>query len=375
MRYNVQLCSKVSAWATKNIVFDNMSCKKGLLFLIIASTIVASCGKDKNIPDVSDIEADVEVRRFERDLFSLDTAHMAQALENLESKYPEFSNIYFGQILGSTDSLIAPEGHPAYVKGFIRYPTVRQLYDTTQIIFGDFSDIRDRYHQAFQFLKYYFPDQPTPDVTTFISEYSVAAFIYGDNQLAVGLDLFLGENYPYQKYNPNNTNFSAYLVRTFNKDHLVSKSLQPLIADLIGLPQGNRLLDLMVHNGKELFILDKLLPFAPDSVKLEITSEQVKWLEDNELEMWAYFLKENAGFSDQNLLYSSDWQAIRKYVEYSPSSPGMPEQAPGRTANWLGWKIVEAYMERHPEATMQDLINLKDAQTLLDQSKYRPKRR
>lgn len=350
-----------------------MSYKKGLLFFFVTTISLIGCQNDKQIPDVSDIEVDVQVRRFEQELFRLDTSNMAAGLQQLEAAYPEFSKIYFGQILGSTDSMIAPQGHVEYMKGFIRYPSVQQLYDTTQVIYGDFSTQRQEFEEAFRFLKYYFPEQPTPNVTTFISEYSIAAFIYGNNQLAVGLDLFLGSDYPYLQYNPGNTNFSAYLTRTFNKDHLVAKTLQPLVADLIGPGQGERLLDMMVHNGKELYILDKLLPYTADSVKFEATAEQMAWLDDNELEMWAYFLKEtDAGGT--NLLYSSDWQNIRKYVEYSPSSPGMPPEAPGRTANWLGWKIVEAYMKEHPEATMQDLIAMQDAQKLLDASRYRPRR-
>jgi len=354
-----------------------MSCKKGLLFLFALPLIFIACereGADGKVPDVSGIEVKTDIRRFEQALFSLDTSNFEANLAVLEAEYPDFSKIYFGQILGSTDSLIAPEGHPDYVKGFIRYPTVRQLYDTTQVIFNDFSEIEREFQQAFQFLKYYFPNQSTPAITTFISEYSVAAFIYGDDQLAVGLDLFLGENYPYRQYNPGNPNFSEYLTRTFNKEHLVAKTLQPLIDELLGSPQGVRLLDMMTHNGKELYILDKLLPYAPDSVILEITSQQVKWLKDNELEMYAYFLKEQSGASAQNLLYSADWQEIRKYVEYSPNSPGMPQEAPGRTANWLGWQIIKAYMKQFPETTMQQLIDLKDAQKLLDDSKYRPKR-
>ncbi|MDX1939880.1 MAG: hypothetical protein SFU99_04965 [Saprospiraceae bacterium] len=354
-----------------------MSCKKGFLFLFFLMLLIIACnqdGADEKIPNVSDIEVKTEIRRFDQVLFSLDTNNIEASLAQLEADYPDFSKIYFGQILGSTDSLLAPEGHPTYVKGFIRYPSVRQLYDTTQIIFADFSEIERQFQQAFQFLKYYFPNRPTPDVTTFISEYSVAAFIYGEDQLAVGLDLFLGEHYPYQQYNPGNPNFSEYLVRTFNKEHLVAKTLQPLIDEILGEPTGNRLIDMMIHNGKELYVLDKLLPYTPDSVKLEVSSQQVKWLEDNELEMFAYFLKEKSGSSTQNLLYSTDWQDIRKYVEYSPNSPGMPEEAPGRTANWLGWQIVKVYMKQFPETTMQQLIDLKDAQKLLDDSKYRPKR-
>jgi len=52
----------------------------------------------------------------------------------------------------------------------------------------------------------------------------------------------------------------------------------------------------------------------------------------------------------------------------------MPPEAPGRTANWIGWKIVKAYMNRHPEVTPADLLNIKESQKILDGSRYKPRR-
>jgi len=346
-----------------------MSVKNVVFLLLIIGIIIEGChrGKGKDIPDVSNIEIDLKLRRFERDLFSLDTSKMEQGMAVLESKFPEFSKLYFGVILGSPDPRIAPDGREEYVKGFISHPQVRKLYDTCTTAFQNTDALEAEFNQAFRLFKYYFPEQPTPTVTTFISEYSLATFVYGKNDLAVGLDFFLGENYPYQAYNPQNANFSKYLTRTFNKDHLVLKTLKPLVQDLLGNLPGNRLLDHMIHNGKELFILDRLLPNTPDSVKLEFTPKQVQWCKDNELEMWAHFLRED-------LLYSTDWGKYRKLVEYSPNSPGMPAEAPGRTANWVGWQIVKSFMSRHPETSLPELIALKDAQELLNKSKYKPAR-
>jgi hypothetical protein len=51
----------------------------------------------------------------------------------------------------------------------------------------------------------------------------------------------------------------------------------------------------------------------------------------------------------------------------------MPEEAPGRTANWIGWQIVKSFMARQPETTMEELIALKDAQQLLDLARYKPR--
>lgn len=353
--------------------FINMSRKNALFlllfFIAILGGLLHSCASDDAdpVPDISDIEVDLEIKRFEQDLFGLDTSRVGEGLKELEARYPEFSRVFFGQVLAAYDRRVAPEGPEAYVRGFLQHPAVRRLYDTTLVVYPDLKDIGEQYRTAFRFYKHYFPKRRVPDVTTFISEYTVAAFIYDSTSLAVGLDFFLGSDYPYQKYNPGNSNFSAYLTRSFNREHLVAKSLQPLAEDITGPPAGERLLDIMVNKGKQLYILDRLLPFAPDSVILEVSDKQARWLADNELEMWAYFLQEN-------LLYSTKWQDIRKYVEYSPNSPGMPPDAPGRTANYLGWRIVREYMRHHPDATMDDLVAMRDAQMLLDESRYKPLR-
>ncbi|PHN04801.1 gliding motility lipoprotein GldB [Flavilitoribacter nigricans] len=336
--------------------------------IIFAALSLAGCGNDNviEVPNVDHIDVSVDIRRFEQDLFAIDTSQIEEGLAALEAKYPEFSEVYFTYVLGSKNPQMAPEGHEAYVKGFLQHPAIQFLYDTTQVVYPRLDDIQSEFAQAFKYLKYHFPDYPTPKVTTFISEYSIAAFIYGEGDLGVGLDFFLGSDYPYGRYVPNNPNFSAYLTRSFDRKHLVSKSLQPLVKDLVGEPRGNRLLDVMVNNGKQMYIQRALLPYTPDSILLELPETQVAWLKNNELEMWAHFLKEQ-------LLYSTDFQKFRKLVDYSPSSPGMPPEAPGRTANYMGLKIVEAFMRRYPELSLQDLLGLEDAQYILEQSKYKPR--
>lgn len=344
-------------------------CNQLFTFFILTS-LLWSCQSEQTepLPDVSQLEIDLELRRFEQDLFTLDTTQMEASLEALKSKYPDFSNIFFNQILGANDPGLAnPLGEAGYVKGFINFPAIRQLYDTCTYVFGDFSDQQASFRQAFQYLKYYFPEMSTPDLTTFISEYTVGAFIYKDNSLAVGLDFFLGSDYPYAAYNPNNPTFSAYLTRTFNKDHLVSKTMRVLVEDMTGPPSGSKMLDIMIHRGKQLYILDQLLPHVADTAVMEFSNDQLTWLQANERDMWAFFLTED-------LLYSTDMQKYRKYVDYSPNAPGMPIEAPGRTANWMGYQIVRAYMRNVQSADLSDLINIRDAQEILDKSRYRPPR-
>lgn len=80
-------------------------------------------------------------------------------------------------------------------------------------------------------------------------------------------------------------------------------------------------------------------------------------------------------FLDQKLFYESNFSKIGKYVFPSPISPDMPEAAPGRTANFIGSQIIKAYMSRFPETTLEQLINMKDSQLILEKSKYKPKKK
>lgn len=340
-----------------------------LLFALPVMIPAGACGgKGKDIPDVTSIAVDVQLLRFDQDLFNADTNNLPSELERFDSIYEEFSTIFFQEIMGANDPNIAPEGTAEYVRGFVTDERVRQLYDTTRLVFSDLTWLEQDLEQALRFYRYYFPDNPLPKkVVTYLSEYTIAGFLYGDNDLAIGLDFFLGSDYGYQVYNVANPNFSNYLTRTYNKDHLVFRCMQLLVRDMLGPCPGNRFIDQVVHTGKELYLLDKLLPYAQDSIRYEFSEEQLSWCRENEANIWAYFISEG-------LLYSTDWGKFRKFVEYSPNSPGIPDEAPGRTGSYIGRQIVSAYMERHPGTSLQELLSLKDAQAILEGSRFKPRR-
>ncbi len=75
---------------------------------------------------------------------------------------------------------------------------------------------------------------------------------------------------------------------------------------------------------------------------------------------------------DNNLLYVKETPEIMKYMGESPFIQGFPEGSPGRVGHWVGWQIVKAYMEKNPSLTLTELMNEKDAQKILNDSKYKP---
>lgn len=336
------------------------------LFLITFSLLFSCNNKDKNIPDVSSVKVDLKINRFEQDFFAIDTNNIVAGIENIEKKYPDFSDFYFQQVLQIKKPWDTTGVYRQHVKGFLTFPFVRELHHKVDSTFQDFSKIEKDLQQGLQFYKYYFPEKEIPEFNTFVSEftYSIALPPRGYS-VAIGLDFFLGKDFKYYYFEP--LNLPKYVARTQDKEHLAAKIFAGLVEDMVGSAKGNRFLDHIIHNGKKTYILDQLLPYSPDSIKLGYTAKQVQWCNNSESAIWDYFLQEKMIFSDK-------FQDFKSLITLAPNSAGMPEEAPGQVGNWMGWQIVKAYMRKNPETTLQELIDLKNVQEILTKSKYRPRR-
>ncbi len=348
--------------------------KSGIIGLCLV-LLLASCkpGKDTNIPDVSEIDINIDITRFDQLLLS-DTTIDAARLQKLVDEHPAFSRVFFQHIMPKPDDIVVagdPELEMQQIRSWVNHPRTRWLYDTIQQIYPDVKELETELESAFRYAKYYFPENETPRIYTTTSDFGYFPFVYAEDStrdgIGISLEMFLGDDFPYLKYTGLNNAFSDYLTRSYNKEHIVRRTLEVWVDDLIGNPPGNKLIDYMIHNGKKLYIIESLMPEAHDSVIIDYPSDKLKWVDDNERSVWYHFRNEE-------MLYETSLNKIQKYIGPSPSSPGMPAASPGNTASWLGWKIIKAYKTKHPETTLKQLIELRDSQKILDESGYRPPR-
>jgi len=339
------------------------------IFLILVTISLLSACKRDNTPDVSGIDADVKILRTENEIFNM---REFKDIDNLIKSHPAFYQLYFKEILMFPNDKNQDSIYKS-LQMFVKDSLVTDLFEKVKNKYSDMSALKDQTDLMYRYLLYYFPNRTTiPNLYTFISEFGYQIFIFqddgGKDGIGIGLDMFLHPEINYKMIDPDNSNFSDYITRTWNKDHLVKKIADLHVADIVGEAPGHRLIDQMIHNGKMLYITDLLLPSVHDSIIVEYTGKQLEWCQENELQMWSFFF-------DQKLFYESNPAKISKYINPSPKSPDMPDEAPGRTANYIGWQIVKTYMERFPSTTVNDLIDLKDSQMIMEKSKYKPKQK
>jgi hypothetical protein len=312
-------------------------------------------------PDVSKIQVDARILRFDQDLFNADTVQFSASWQALLQKYPDFLPFFTSQV--AQDRMLRQQTPEENLRGYVTAPQVRRLNDSCQAVFADLSPFQKELNQLFRFYKYYFPEKQVPLTVASVTEFVGDAYLINDTLMLLGLDLFLGADF--SGYNPEI--FPQYIRKDFSPDKMIVKYTFSLSNYLVPGPKEDRILDHMIRNGKALYVMDCLLPTVPDSVKMSYSTDQ--WLGSlaNEQEVWSRLLA-------MKVLYEPLGPSNMKIVTLSPSSDNVFQEAPGQIGNFIGWQIVKAYMKKYPKTTLQELIQQMDAQQFLEKAKYKPRK-
>ena len=102
--------------------------------------------------------------------------------------------------------------------------------------------------------------------------------------------------------------------------------------------------------------------------KTGYTFAKLAWAKQQEEAVWKFFI-------ENELLYSTDTKLNKRFIEDAPFSKfytAQDNQSPGKIGSYIGWQIVRSFMKQN-DVSLQKLIAI-DAQSLLDQSKYKPQK-
>lgn len=287
----------------------------------------------------------IEVERFDRDVFTLDTLQLGQ-------KYGEFL--------------------PVYIYGVLRLPSIDQLYRFTsdsgivalnadvQRIYANHSAIEKELNNAFNYYHYYFPEMEIPRVLFHISGFN-QAIVTADGFLSASIDQYLGSDYePYQSI------AYGYEIPFMTKEQLPVDMMYGWVTSVFQeILTGDRLIDQMIFQGKLIYLLKVFFPDTPECRLLGYTQEQFDWCERYEKEVWGYIMENRE-------LFSTDWKVATKYLTPAPFTSGLNRESPGKIGVYLGYKIVESYMKHNSDITPAQLMQPAESQQFLQGAEYRP---
>lgn len=335
------------------------------LFFFI-SIAALSCIQKKSAPDISKINVNIRIERFDKDLNQIKPDSISEQLSALRKKYTWFYDDYIERIIlaGSTKDT----GYYKNLRTILQNQDYLELSATVNKTFPNLEKQENELNLAFRYIRYYYPTKKFPRLISFISGFAVQTPL-GNDYIGIGLDMFLGKSGE-RFYPAIRQSVPQYISKRFRPEYIAPRTIETFIREEM-FPESVKdptLLSKMIYNGKILYFMDAVLPETNDTLKIGYTKEQLQWCEDYKADTWVYFLQ-------NELLFEADYMKIQKYLSEAPFTPGIGENSDSapKLGVWTGWQIVKEYMKRNPEVTIQQLMLEPDSQKILAGSKYKPR--
>ncbi len=329
-------------------------------FLILLLPILVSTGCKRNFLkiNVSGIDLEISVIRFEQELFEMDLDSVPESSKELNSKYQHFLSLFSYVInIGDPDD-------PAFADFLMAFITNRinnESYIKSQEVFSDIGFLEKKLTLAFKHYKYFFPEKNTPEIYTFISGFN-NSIIIDTNILGIGIDRYLGTDYEYYP----SLGLPLYMRRNMYPGKIPSDCMHSWGSTEFQFGDvRNNVLNNIIYQGKLCYFVKAMMPNEPNHIIMGFSPEQYEWCTKNEKQMWSYLV-------ENKLLFDTGQLTIRKLVGEGPFTNYFPKESPGRAAVWLGLQIVSKYMKNSPDKSLPELMNESDYQKILRISKYDP---
>lgn len=332
--------------------------------------MMMACNNNDSKPNTANINISFELKRFDKDFFAIDTIKMDSSLNQLKIAYPEFLADYLDRIIGIDRS---DSNNENQIKLFIH--DYMPIHDSISKIEKGIAMAYDENMEALKRVKYYFPAYQLPkQFITFIGPMDAFANTptggHGDiitsYAICSGLQLHLGSESSFYQSELANQLYPSYISQRFNTDFIAINCMKNIIDDIYPPKYIDlSLLDIMVDQGKRMYLLDLLLPDTKPELKLGYTKEQLNGSMENEAFIWNFF-------TENNLLYEKDQIKMRSFIGDGPNTQELGEGSPGFISLFVGKQIIHKYMKLNPETSIEKLLSM-NASTLLTESKYKPK--
>ncbi|MDX1906289.1 MAG: hypothetical protein SF053_04585 [Bacteroidia bacterium] len=348
----------------------------------LCATLLLTCSlacQETRDADVADISLDISFRRTDSLMWACAKAFRADTtLDNVTAfnQYLRTDRTFLAQWLG-LDAATRPDPLPEAIQdsvmalalgNLLRDSAVYRLLDTIRQVFPYDYPLAARLLPPLKRLSRDFSDITFPAFRTFVNGYIMESDLRDADQIVplpeyfcLGLHYFMGPEWPY--YPPQ---IPQYQRRRFDTTHMETLMMTAVAEGLLPpVPRHTEptLLDNMIRAGIRQYFLAQMLPYTPDSIRLGYTASQMEWAGYYEARIYKELIDK---------LFSTDFNLLNTYLGEKPYTTQLSTESAPRIGEYAGWRIVTAYMKRHPEVTLEELCSRTDYEVIFKEARYKP---
>lgn len=264
------------------------------------------------------------------------------------------------------DTTVADSLYPRFIQYFCQDPRSAQLTDSVLSHFPASYDFKALLQPPLRRFHYHFPKEPLPEVYFYLTGYQPESGLkdqsyLSDRYLGISLDYFLGEKFPFYS-----GDLPKYIRRRCKPDYLPVAAMRHFAEYLHPEPdisQSPAFIDYILTQGLWQAFLEEMLPEVPDSVRLSYSSAQMAFVQAYEADIYKELVP---------ILFSTDYMKFEKYLNDKPYTPNLSAESADRLGMFLGWKIIQAFRQKHPDLSWPELMKRRDHKKIFEASRYKP---
>ena len=301
--------------------------------ITLAATLLStwSCSApshDSNSSEKAGIHRfDISVSGYE----NLDSTSRVEFLDSFQS----VANILVRDLQANPDSALSAYAQSDAVQLFT--PDIKARYRYQDSIEGVLGQVKAGMGRLL-------PGVTWPEIYAIVSPYNQAV-ILSDSIMLIGLNHYLGTDYEAYDY------FDTYLRKTKTPRHQPYDIAEALIATQYPYSPGDSptLLSRMLYEGALLHAIEAVMPHFSLGEAIGYTDDELDRAQRIEGQAWKNMI-------DKGLLFSSSPHTIDRIVRQAPSTAILHPDAPGRMGRYIGYMIVNDYLDRFPSTTPEQLL-------------------
>ncbi len=290
----------------------------------------------------------LNIYHFDRVFFSMDSSNLLSEIDKLKINFPYF--------------FTSDQGDDLLIERFYN-SQIRELSSSVDSLFNDIDVLENDIQESFEYFHHYFPQSDTLTLYTWISNFeSMEPVLVSGQTILLSLDMYLGSSARYYRSAPE------YIRNSFEKKFILPNIFYYYFSSRIPFFKDNSFLSSMLYYGKIHYLTSLMMPERDKSNLMRYSQKKMAWAQDNESNVWAYFV-------ENRMLFSSEQKNKLDFISEAPFSKfgtSWQTQSPGRIGQWIGWRIIDSFMNKHPEISIKDLIQEQDSQMILRESQYKP---
>jgi hypothetical protein len=227
---------------------------------------------------------------------------------------------------------------------------VQRLEKRIREKFDDLPQRQQKITEALKKIKAHLPNAPMPSEIVYMNSYFSSSAFCTNKEIAIGLERYLGAKTDVIAELPPQ-DFYPWIKEKMDPQYLERDAIAAwIMTNIVETKEGAGNIEAMIRWGKILYLTEAAFPDMPEHWILRYSEADYNKALDSERPFWDFLVKEK-------ILFDNDERTQANFLNDGPFTTGLPEKAPDRLGQFLGWRIIHSYMEQN-DVNLQQLMEI-----------------